>query len=193
MRRLADALIAHPDIIEQEMGPEYAGLTIIPGALHSMPYSRADDIDGVHFTDWSALTRFFDQPYFRIKVPHRVGNATLLHRTAIRKFWKGDTPTADDFLEQLRNPFQLELSMKHLDFTLVQFAVSEPDIAVTPELVRTKMTTRSVSEAVVLTPTRCSRRSPQSASMPKRCAPNWNGALGGCRNPDRSCPATCRP
>jgi hypothetical protein len=148
VRRLADALIAHPDIIEQEMGPEYGGLTIIPCVLHSMPYSRADDIDGVHFTDWSALTRFFDQPYFRIKVPHRVGNATLLHRTAIRKFWKGDTPTADDFLEQLRNPFQLELSMKHLDFTSVQFAVSEPEIAVTAELVRTEMTTRSVSEAV---------------------------------------------
>ena len=71
-----------------------------------------------------------------------------MHRTAIRKFWKGNTPTADDFLEQLRNPFHLELSMKHLDFTSVQFAVSEPEIAVTPELVRTEMTMRSVSEAV---------------------------------------------
>ncbi len=148
VRRLADALVKHPDIIEQEMGAEYASLTIIPCVLHSLPYSRADDIDGVHFTDWSALTRFFDQPYFRIKVPHRVGNATLLHRTAIRKFWSGDTPTADDFLEQLRNPFQLELSMKHLDVTVVQFAVSEPEIVITPELVRTEMTTRSVCEAI---------------------------------------------
>lgn len=148
VRRLADALAAHPDIIEQEMGAEYAGLTIIPCVLHSLPYSRADDIDGVHFTDWSALTRFFDQPYFRIKVPHRVGNATLLHRTAIRKFWKGDTPTADDFLKQLRSPFQLELSMKHLDVTLVQFAVSGLEIVVTSELGRTEMTTRSVSDAV---------------------------------------------
>jgi len=147
VRRLADALVAHPDIIEQEIGAEYAGLKIIPCVLHSLPYSRVDDINGVHFTDWSALTRFFDQPYFRIKVPHRVGNATLLHRTAIRKFWKGETPTADDFLEQLRNPFQLELSMKHLDVKSVQFAVSEPEIVVTPELVRTEMTTRFVSEA----------------------------------------------
>jgi hypothetical protein len=148
VRRLADALVAHPDIIEQEMGAEYTGLTIIPCVLHSLPYSRADDIDGVHFTDWSALTRFFDQPYLRIKVPHRVGNATLLHRTAIRKFWKGDTPTADDFLGQLRNPFQLELSMKHLEIAPVQFAISEVEIVVTPELVRAEMTTRSISEAV---------------------------------------------
>jgi hypothetical protein len=147
-RRLADALVAHPDIIEKEMGAAYAGLIIIPCVLHSLPYSRVNGIDGVYFTDWSALTRFFDQPYFRIKVPHRVGNATLLHRTAIRKFWKGDSPTADDFLEQLRNPFQLELSMKHLDVTPVQFAVSEPEIVVTPELIRTEMTTRSISEAV---------------------------------------------
>ena len=148
VRRLANALVAHPDIIEQEIGAKYPGLKIIPCVLHSLPYSRVDDIDGVYFTDWSALTRFFDQPYFRIQVPHRVGNATLLHRTAIRRFWKGETPTVDDFLNQLRKPFQLELSMKHLDVASVQFAVSEREIVVVPELVRTEMTTRSVSEAV---------------------------------------------
>lgn len=148
VRRLANALVTHPDIIEQEMGAKYTGLKIIPCVLHSLPYSRVDDIDGVYFTDWSALTRFFAQPYFRIQLPHRVGNATLLHRVAIRRFWKGEAPTADEFLNQLRRPFQLELFMKHLAVESVNFAVSEREIVVTRELVRTELTARSVSDSL---------------------------------------------
>jgi hypothetical protein len=52
---------------------------------HSLPYSRIGATSGVYFIDASALTRFFQQPYFRIKVPHRIGPTTLLHRTAIKK------------------------------------------------------------------------------------------------------------
>ena len=65
-RRLADALAAHPDIIEQEIGADCAGLTIVPCVLHSLPYSRVDDLNGVYFSDWSALARFFDEPYLHI-------------------------------------------------------------------------------------------------------------------------------
>lgn len=148
VRRLADALANHPDIIKQEMGSQYVGMKVIPCVLHSLPYSRISDLDGAYFTDASALTRFFDQPYFRIKVPHRIGAATLLHRTAIKKLWKGDEPTAEDFLKQLEEPFQLELSLKHLDISPLQFGLSESEIAVTYELVRTEMTARSVCEAV---------------------------------------------
>ncbi|MBF0180502.1 MAG: hypothetical protein HQM03_10815 [Magnetococcales bacterium] len=148
VRRLADALEKYPDIIKKHLGSKYVGMTIIPCVLHSLPYSRTDDLDGVYFTDASALTRFFEQPYFRIKVPHHIGSATLLHRTAVKKIWKGDTPTVQDFLGQLRKPFQLELSMKHLDISTMQFFISETEIAMTKELIRTDMTARSVCEAV---------------------------------------------
>lgn len=53
----------------------------------------------------------------------------------------------EDFLKQLEEPFQLELSLKHLDGSPLQFALSESEIAVTYELVRTEMTARSVCEA----------------------------------------------
>jgi len=148
VRRLADALAENPDIIEQKMGAQYVGMRIVPCVLHSLPYSRIGDLDGVYFTDASALTRFFDQPYFRIKVLHRIGATTLLHRTAIKKLWKGEEPTVEDFLKQLEEPFQLELSLKHLDVSPLQFVLSESEIAVTYELVRTEMTARSVCEAV---------------------------------------------
>jgi hypothetical protein len=105
-------------------------------------------LEGVYFTDASALTRFLQQPYFWIKVPHQIGSATLLHRTALKKFWKGDKPSADDFFRQLATPLQLDLSMKHLELVQLDFGVSTSEIVVSTELSRTSMTTRSVCEAV---------------------------------------------
>jgi hypothetical protein len=146
--RLANALVQYPDIVEREIGTEHVGKTVIPCVLHSLPYSRLDPLDGVYFTDASALTRFLQQQYFRVKVPHRIGNATLLHRTALKKFWKGEKPTADDFIRELAKPFPLELSMNHLELMEFKFAISSSEEVVTTELTRTPMTTRSVCEAV---------------------------------------------
>jgi hypothetical protein len=146
--RLASALVQYPDIVEREIGAQHVRKTVIPCVLHSLPYSRLDPLDGVYFTDASALTRFLQQQYFRVKVPHRIGNATLVHRTALKKFWKGDKPTADEFLRELAKPFPLELSMNHLELTDFKFAVSSSEEVVTTELTRTPMTTRSVCEAV---------------------------------------------
>jgi hypothetical protein len=139
--RLANALVQYPDIVEKEIGAEHVGKKVIPCVLHSLPYSRLDPIDGVYFTDASTLTRFLQQEYFRVKVPHRIGNATLLHRTALKKFWKGDRPTADDLIRELAKPFPLELSMKHLELTQFEFAISSSEEVVTTHLTRTAMTT----------------------------------------------------
>lgn len=148
VKRLAAALSNYPDIIEQNMGQKYMGYKIIPCVLHSLPYSRIGDFDGVYFTDASSLKRFFEQPYFRIKIPHRIGQSTLLHRTAIRKFWEKDKPTANDFIKQLDNPFQIELSIKHLDINCLDFPLSDSEMALTLEVVRTEMTVHSVCEAM---------------------------------------------
>lgn len=148
VKRLAEALSNYPDIVEQNMGQQYMGLKIIPCVLHSLPYSRVGDLDGVYFTDASSLKRFFEQPYFRIKIPHRIGQATLLHRTAIRKFWEKDKPTANDFIKQLKKPFQIELSIKHLDINCLDFPLSESEMALTFEVVRTEITVHSVCEAM---------------------------------------------
>lgn len=147
-RRLAEALTNYPDIVEQKMGLQYVGMKVVPCVLHSLPYSRSGNFEGVYFTDASSLTRFFDQPYFQIKVPHRIGEATLLHRTAIKKMWKEEKPTAEDLLKQLEKPFQLDLSIKHLAINSLQFPLSESEIAVMSEVARTEMTTRSICEAM---------------------------------------------
>ena len=148
VRRLADALARYPDIIKQKMGAQYVGMTIVPCVLHSLPYSRIDALDGVYFTDFSVLRRFFDEPHFHIKVARRIGDATAIHPMAIMKLWKGEEPTAEDFLKQLKEPFQLGLLLKHLDKNLLKFNLSEAEIVIAPELVRTNMTTESICKAV---------------------------------------------
>ena len=70
--RLANALAQYPDIVEKKIGVRHLGKTVIPCVLHSLPYSRIAPLDGVYFTDASALTRFLEQKYFRVKVPHRI-------------------------------------------------------------------------------------------------------------------------
>ena len=148
VRRLADALVEHPDIIEQKMGAQYVGMTVVPCVLHSLPYSRIGDLDGVYFTDFSALRRFFDKPDFGPQTVHRVGGAMLLHRTAIMRLWKGEKPTVEDFLKQLEEPFQLVLLLKHLGTNHLCFHLSESEGVLATELVRTDMTTESICEAV---------------------------------------------
>ncbi|MET4252976.1 NERD domain-containing protein [Bradyrhizobium sp. LA6.7] len=146
--RLADALRKYPDIVEKEIGAQYVGKEVVASVLHSLPYSRLEPIDGVYFTDASTLIRFLEQEYFRVKVPHRIGNATLLHRTALKKFWKGDKPTADDLRRELAEPFPLKLSVEHLEMTQIDFAISQTEAVIAPEITRKPMTTRSACEAV---------------------------------------------
>lgn len=148
VRRLAEALHTYPDIIEQNMGAQYVGYKVIPCVLHSLPYSREGNIEGVYFTDASAMKRFFDQPYFRIKIPHRIGDSTILHRTAIKKFWKGEKPEVQDYINQLESPFQIELSAKHLDLNSMCFPLSESELALTVEVVRTEMSVNTVCKAM---------------------------------------------
>ena len=120
VQRLTNALISYPDIIRKNMGERYLGMKIVPCVVHSLPYSRMDDVNGVYFTDASSLRRFFEQQYFHVSVPHRVGTSVILHRTAVQKLWEGDEPNVDDFLKQLKEPYQLALSMSHLGMRPVE-------------------------------------------------------------------------
>jgi hypothetical protein len=116
----------------------------------------------------------------------------LINSREPRRFWKGDTPTADYFLRQFGGPSASELSMKHLGVASVQFCAWEAEIVATPDLVRTAMSTRSVSEAVESTPTGCFRKSRLSARMRRRYARNSSGAAEARRDRVRSGPATNR-
>ena len=148
VQRLATALEKYPDIVEEHIGRKHMGDEVIPCVIHSLPYARFGDDEDVYFIDYSMLSRFFDQPYLRVKVPHRIGNTVVLHRTAVKKFWQGDAPTANDLLNQMRRPFQLELMMKHITLKPLQFPIGQTEMVIAPELVREQMSAKSVSEAM---------------------------------------------
>ena len=147
-QRLATALKKFPDIIEQKLGQQYVGGKIIPCVVHSLPYARIGDSQGGYFIDFSMLRRFFEQPYLRVKIPHQIGDTVLLHRTAMKKFWKGDSPTPRDLLTQMAKPFQIELAMRHLSVKLFQFPISQTEMVVTHELFREQTSLETVCEAV---------------------------------------------
>ncbi|OJT96296.1 MAG: hypothetical protein BGN82_02650 [Alphaproteobacteria bacterium 65-7] len=148
VNRLADALRQHPDLVEAQFGAECSGWPVIPCVLPSLPYSRSGEFEGAYFTDASALTRFFGEPYFRIKAPYKFGKVMVLHRTAVMKLWKGDKPSASDFIAHLDEPHQVMLAAKHLKIKGFGFELSPTEGATSCELYRLQYTTRSICEAV---------------------------------------------
>ena len=147
-RRLADALERNRDVVAAKFGAERRNARIVPCVVHSMPYSRGDDLDGVHFTDYSALARFFEDRYLRVIVPHRVGPTTVLHRTAVKDLWKADSPTPEAFLWQLAQPLQLELLADQLEVDELVFSIAGSIIVWTLELGRNAPSLESLCETV---------------------------------------------
>ena len=146
-RRLARALERHPDILRSQFGRSFEDHQIVPCVVHSLPYARLGDIDGVYFTDYSALTRFFHQRFLHAELLGRNGR-----RVTIRDFWQGDSPTAAAFLGQLERPFQVEVAAKHLELNNIAFPMSESVVAHRYELVQTERTTESLCEALGVDP-----------------------------------------
>jgi hypothetical protein len=103
-------------------------------------------IDGVFFTDASALKRFFEKKYlYSIESYNLPKQARLIHRTALKSFWKGASPTPGDLLLQLENPFQIEIVRKHMILRPKLFGLDETVVALTHEHARREATTDSIA------------------------------------------------
>ena len=148
VRRQAEALRRFPDIVDQNIGPEYVGMTVVPCVLNSLPYSQIGTTDEVYFTDASALFRFFDKRDITINCPHRLGKTTILHRVPVSSFWSGDEPTVADFLKHLAAPHQLVLQLKHLRKSPIYTRLSDSEFARMNEWSICEMTPESICEAM---------------------------------------------
>lgn len=152
VRRLATALKKYPDILKEHVGEEHVGGEIVPCVVHSLPYAKFGQSRDVYFMDFSMLSRFFEEPYLKVKMPHTVGDFTVLHRVGVKKFWSGDAPTAEDLLDQMRCPFQLELTAGHLGYRAVTFPIGSAEVALVPELVREELSVESVCKIMNVNP-----------------------------------------
>ncbi|MFY9826416.1 MAG: hypothetical protein WAM82_33945 [Thermoanaerobaculia bacterium] len=126
--RLVRVLSRHPELVETALGSDAKWNTIVPCVLNGLPWSLACTIEDTHVYDMSALSRFFESGalHLQVPIPGPNGLRVLLQRT-IRRIWRGQRPTADDLIAQLRSPLQLEGLFE-------QFVVLEGCVPLTPSL-----------------------------------------------------------
>lgn len=110
LNRLKAVLEDHPEIVKKHLGEDAEYDEIVLSALNGLPWSMLGDIDGVHVFDASALGKFFRSGTVDLQMPRKLPTGqTIIFRQPLRQIWAGDKPTAEDFLQQLRAPFQVEL------------------------------------------------------------------------------------
>jgi hypothetical protein len=148
VRRLADALVEHADIVLERTGIDVSNKTIIPCVVNSLPYAMKGDQDGVYVTDASGLKRFFQERNFHIARPHylKQKHATVLHRTAMKSLWVGDKPTPADLVSYLADPIQLQLMIAHTRKAKHGFGLGERTVVSVTDLVHEEITTSSIAK-----------------------------------------------
>lgn len=147
VKRLADALVEHADVVLERTGIDVANKTVVPCVVNSLPYAMKGDQDGVYVTDASGLKRFFQDRNFHIVRPHRLkGKATVLHRTAMKALWKGHKPTPADLVSYLSDPLQLQLMIGHAKTSRHCFGLGERTVVAVADLAHDEMTTASIAK-----------------------------------------------
>lgn len=148
VRRLADALAAHADVVLERTGIDVANKAIIPCVVNSLPYAMKGDKDGVFVTDASSLKRFFKDRNFHIVRPHYLKNkhAAILHRTPMKSLWTGDKPTPSDLVSYLDDPLQLQLMRAHVKTATHGFGLGERTVVAVTDLSHEEITTAAIAK-----------------------------------------------
>jgi hypothetical protein len=151
VKRLANALEDHPDILSTLVAEDCSNKTIIPVVLNAMPYSAAGTVDDVYLADASAVGRFFEKRHMHISMVHPVGDTKIVQRVPTHSQWSGETPTADDFMNHLTDPLPLRIMMAHLNVKPFVFQISPSLYAMSERPRRGEMTTESMAKLAGIT------------------------------------------
>lgn len=110
VHRLVRGLETWPEIVTDAFGPSAAGLTLVPILLQNETFQIAGPIDGVYVYDWSALSRFFEAPFYRWAHQHQIApHMTFSNRVAVKRIWANEAPSADDLIAEMTDPLQIKL------------------------------------------------------------------------------------
>ncbi|WP_232631415.1 nuclease-related domain-containing protein [Methylobacterium sp. Leaf118] len=96
----ATAIKKYPELVKNRTGIDVRGKTMTPIVLHLMPCAMVDAMDGVYVTDWSAVTRFFQEPTLNARLTD-VGDEISI---PLARQWAGDRPTVEEFKRALASP-----------------------------------------------------------------------------------------
>ncbi|VTU32054.1 hypothetical protein RA8CHR_04481 [Variovorax sp. RA8] len=147
VKRLMKALEEYPDILRDNLPADAVYMKRIPVLLNCLPYSVPGGIDGVFFYDYSALSRFFKSgQVFARSVSLGKGSTEVL---AGPRLWSGDVPTAEDLIEQLREPLQVKAILDSMEFVESGFPLPPDWAALSSDFRRTENATLAAAIAAV--------------------------------------------
>lgn len=153
VQRLVEALVRWPDILSDVFGASVVYDEIVPCILENDTYSLPVQIDGIYVYDWSALGRFFKEGSFAVSRDHRLpGNHIVRNRVQLKQIWSGDTPTADDLIAEMRNPYQFAVLAQHVSIAAFDFSLSQDTVAIDVSCSRLPSTEESMAIAAGASP-----------------------------------------
>lgn len=148
VKRLAEGLENHPDILEKYM-PEAVGKKRVFCVMNALPYSVVGGIEGIYFTDESSFGRFFTQPQFGERnFDRQQGLGAIKPGRVLASLWQGSTPTPEDLLRHLENPVQVRVYMAHTEPSHAFARLAEGTLALVHEYGQTNLTTDSLRSAL---------------------------------------------
>ncbi|NNE56852.1 MAG: hypothetical protein HKN36_01985 [Hellea sp.] len=145
-RRLADALVKHPDILEVVFGKAAEGKKVISCVLNALPYAVPGGIDGIPFYDASALGRFFEDRYLHIKTWHRGAQVDVMHRVGITDLWLAEKPSPERLVDEINDPVQVKIDLAHKDAEPLGLILGDETAAFIAEFVSKPMTDQSMAD-----------------------------------------------
>lgn len=115
-QRLADALRTYPDILEEAIGVDARQMVLVPCVLNALPFKIAGAVDGVYFTDFSAIATFFHIGEVGVYATQRLpGLPPARRRLFAKRLWSGSAPSAADLIRYLAEAPTLGIMTAHLE------------------------------------------------------------------------------
>jgi len=113
VRRIAQDLNSHPEIVKSQFGPNAMWDSVYPVVLNAFPLSLPKSPAGTFFYDGSALHRFIKTGELSY-IPD-APNAAAPQQTShvVKRLWTGIAPSAADLLREIENPTQVAIQREH--------------------------------------------------------------------------------
>lgn len=148
-KRLAEALVTYPDILDEALGEDARRLKLVPCVVSALPFQIAGAIDGVYFTDFSAIATFFEFGETGIYQTRRFpGGPPVRESICSRRLWSGPAPNAIDLLYCLDTAPTLDILDAHIEETVHGVKIGEDIRIETTEITRVPDDTSRAIEAL---------------------------------------------
>lgn len=126
IKRLADALVRHPDILDDQFGEASTPRTIVPCLLNAMPFGLPGLWEGVYCTDAPALGCFFEKGAITLTATETLPKgSSVQHILGKRQLWRGQEPTPDDLIVYLNECPLHALALEHLEAVAIRVPIDE--------------------------------------------------------------------